>query len=78
MSKFIEAVAKVTGRKQRIPAAWLDHPVLGEGFRETPRNTARKATPSKPAKKATAKKAATPSTATAAGTHKAPVTGDKE
>ena len=77
MSKFVEAVAKRTGRKQRIPAAWLDHPVLSEGFRETPRNTARKA-----AKKSTAKAAAKTATtlpaATVAGTHQAPPAGDKE
>jgi hypothetical protein len=68
MPKFVEAVAKSTGRKQRIPAAWLDHSVLGDDFRETPRNTARKA----------AKTAATPPSAPADDTDNAPVTGDKE
>lgn len=32
MSKFVEAVAKATGRTQLIPAHWLDNPVLGAGF----------------------------------------------
>jgi len=71
MPKFTEAVAKRTGRKQRIPVAWLDHPVLGEDFRQTPRNTARQATATaRPAKKATAKKAV--------ATNDAPPAGDKE
>lgn len=26
MPKFIEAVNRATGKKQRIPAHWLDHP----------------------------------------------------
>ena len=36
---FIEAV-NVRGEKQRIPAAWLDHPVLGKDFSTTPRQKA--------------------------------------
>jgi len=78
MPKFVEAVSRRTGRKQRVPAAWLDHPVIGEGFRETPRNTARKAAKTRTAKKAAAKKATATPPAPAAGTNKAPVTGDKE
>lgn len=76
MPEFIEAVAKSTGRKQRIPAAWMDHPVLGEGFRQTPRNTARTA----PAEKRTAKarKAAQPKAPAAGDNHQAPPAGDKE
>lgn len=35
MAKFIEAVVRATGRKQRIPAHWLDHPTLGEPFKLT-------------------------------------------
>lgn len=36
MPQFIEAVAKTTGRKQTIPAHWLDHPTLGQNFRLPP------------------------------------------
>lgn len=32
---FIIAV-NAQGRKQRIPQHWLDHPVLGQGFRLPP------------------------------------------
>lgn len=35
MPQFIEAVVKATGKKQRIPAHWLDHPTLGEAFKLT-------------------------------------------
>lgn len=69
MPNFIEAVAKSTGRKQRIPAAWLDHPVLGEDFRQTPRQTARKAT---------TPTVTTQPEAPADGPDKAPDNGDKE
>jgi len=77
MSKFVEAVAKRTGRKQRIPAAWLDHPVIGEGFRQTPRDSARKDA-KKSTAKAAAKTATTPPSATAGGNDQAPPAGDKE
>lgn len=76
MPKFVEAVAKRTGRKQRIPAAWLDHPVIAEDFRQTPRDTARK--DAKSTAKAAAKTATTPPAATVAGTDQAPPAGDKE
>ena len=45
MAEFIEAVVKATGRKQRIPAAWLDHPVLSEPFRLTKRAEKKAAKP---------------------------------
>lgn len=32
MADFVEAV-NARGEKQIIPAHWLDHPVLGKGFR---------------------------------------------
>lgn len=32
-ARFVTAVAKSTGKKQRIPRDWLDHPVLGADFR---------------------------------------------
>lgn len=35
MTKFIDAYNS-NGKKQVIPAAWLDHPVLGKGFTKTP------------------------------------------
>jgi hypothetical protein len=38
MPEFVEAVVKATNKKQRIPAAWLDHPVLSEPFRLTKRS----------------------------------------
>ena len=36
MPKFVTAVVKATRRKQRIPAHWLEHPVLSELFTKTP------------------------------------------
>lgn len=36
MSKFVTAVVIATGVKQRIPAHWLGHPVLGKPFRVAP------------------------------------------
>ena len=44
MSTFIDAYSTTTGQKQRIPRAWLDHPVLGKGFQKTPRQKASEAT----------------------------------
>ena len=53
---FVERVVKATGRKQRIPEHWLDHPVFGPQFRLPPSVVAKAA--EKPAKKsAPAKKA---------------------
>lgn len=34
---FIEVVVRATGRKQTIPAHWLDHPTLSEPFKLTAR-----------------------------------------
>lgn len=48
-SRFINAYSSTTGKKTRIPAAWLDHKVLSRGFRKTPLQKA-----------AETKKAATP------------------
>lgn len=50
MSAFIEAYAVKTGAKQRIPADWLDHPVLGEQFRKTPSSRAKAAEDAKDSK----------------------------
>ena len=36
MSKFVEVVASATGRKQRVPEHWIDHPVLGAPFKPKP------------------------------------------
>jgi hypothetical protein len=33
MPKFVEAVAKSTGKTQIIPEHWVDHPVLGSDFK---------------------------------------------
>lgn len=38
--RFVTAVNS-NGRKQRIPATWLDHPVLGDGFRLPPSHPSR-------------------------------------
>ena len=42
MPEFVDAVVKATGRKQRIPAHWLDHPTLGAPFRLTARERRRR------------------------------------
>lgn len=34
--KFEFAVSKKTGKKRTIPAHWLDHPVLGKGWKLAP------------------------------------------
>lgn len=36
MSDFVDAYSKSTGLKQRIPARWVGHPVLGKDFQLTP------------------------------------------
>lgn len=36
MGKFVPVYSKTTGLKHRVPEHWLDHPVLGKGFRKTP------------------------------------------
>lgn len=36
MTKFVDVYVTGTGRKQRVPAGWLDHPVLGAPFARTP------------------------------------------
>jgi hypothetical protein len=33
---FVDVYSKTTGRKQRVPEHWLDHPTLGRNFRKTP------------------------------------------
>lgn len=37
---FVDAYVRATGAKQRIPAEWLTHPVLGPPFAKTPRQKA--------------------------------------
>jgi hypothetical protein len=37
---FVDAYSKRTGKKVRIPAHFLGHPVLGKGFNKTPRQKA--------------------------------------
>lgn len=34
--EFVDVYSKTTGQKQTVPAAWLDHPVLGQDLRKTP------------------------------------------
>lgn len=36
MTRFVSAFSTHTGRKQRIPASWLDHPVLSKPFKVAP------------------------------------------
>ncbi len=64
MPKFVMAVNK-NGRKQRIPSAWLDDPVLGEDFKKTPSARAEG-------------KAKAPATVDAGSNDKPPASGDKE
>lgn len=40
---FVPAYRIDTGEKVRIPAHWLDHPVLGKPFRLTPKASATRA-----------------------------------
>jgi hypothetical protein len=35
-TQFADVYSLTTGRKQRVPRAWLDDPVLGRDFRKTP------------------------------------------
>ncbi len=37
---FVDAYSKRTGKKVRIPAHFLGHPVLGKPFNKTPRQKA--------------------------------------
>lgn len=34
-SRFVTAWSKATGKKQRIPISWVNHPVLGVPFTTT-------------------------------------------
>lgn len=36
MPEFVTVVVEATGRKQRVPAHYLDHPVLSRGLRRPP------------------------------------------
>jgi hypothetical protein len=35
-TQFADVYSLTTGRKQRVPRAWLDDPILGRDFRKTP------------------------------------------
>lgn len=50
--KRVHVYAKTTGRKQVIPAAWLDHPVLGANFQQTPLTRKRSAASKTPVEQA--------------------------
>lgn len=68
-SRFVTAVAKSTGKKQRIPRDWLDHPVLGRDFRLPASATRPDPTPQSSAPR-------TPATTPVAD--KTPATGDEK
>lgn len=53
---FREVVAKATGKKQRVPEHWLDHPIFSKQFRLPPSVEAKQADEKPAAKKATEKK----------------------
>lgn len=50
MSDFV-TVVNANGEKQRIPRRWLDHPVLGRGFRMPPSAKPKATTTRKPSGK---------------------------
>ena len=60
MDGFVDVYVKATGAKQRVPAHFIGHPVLGRPFSKTPRQ---QAADTKAAK-------ATPTEAPAAGDQK--------
>ncbi|WKN47149.1 hypothetical protein [Nocardioides sp. Arc9.136] len=45
MDGFVTAYSETTGLKQRVPAHFIGHPVLGRGLRKTPRQIAGQAYP---------------------------------
>jgi hypothetical protein len=57
---FVNAYSTTTGDKHRIPAHWVDHPVLGKGFRKTPKQNARDAADGPPVNSNTPTPAAIP------------------
>ena len=59
MDRFVEVAVKATGKKQRIPAHWLDHPILGAGFKLSPSSEARHPQPRQQEQAATTATAAT-------------------
>lgn len=36
MPNFVEVAAVTTGKKQRVPEHWLDHPTIGPKFKTLP------------------------------------------
>ena len=40
--EFVEVASKATGQKRRVPAHWLDHPVLSIPFRRLASETKRR------------------------------------
>lgn len=36
MADFLDVYVAATGQKVRVPAGWMDHPVLSHGLRKTP------------------------------------------
>lgn len=45
---FVAAYDKNTGRKHSVPEHWLDHPVLGQNLRKTPKQKSAESTPTAP------------------------------
>lgn len=43
MDGFVEVYSKTTGKKHHVPEHWVNHPVLGKNFAETPSARASKA-----------------------------------
>ena len=54
---FTDAVVKATGKKQRVPEHWLDHPTIGAQFRLPPSSSAKAEKPVATEVKASGKKA---------------------
>lgn len=74
MGQFVEVYSKTTGRKQVVPARWLDHPRLGRDFQTTPKARARRGAQTSTAQVETPVEQADSSSAV----DKTPENGDKE
>jgi hypothetical protein len=49
MTNFVEVVVKATGRREIVPADWLDSPVLGQGISLAPQDDSPVEVPAAPA-----------------------------
>jgi hypothetical protein len=75
MAEFVDVYSRATGRKHRVPAHYLDNPVLSQQFRKTPKASAAETRATGSATPAT--DAAT-APAVPAPTTETPAAGDKE